>query len=514
MKIIRWPIQMKLYPNKKFSLTLLSFIFFPVVTLGQSVFHLEVMNNGNLTQSGSAAMVADNMLLSSAGLVGQGEQWIVNSPETDATLVGTLIVIDVDRDLALLQVNGLFGESVQVAADEAELGRKIALVLVDTIRPGTVHSYLDSPNNSLQIRHTSLLQEGEFAAPLLNNCNELLGISQNPEAGLLSNRLRLLDDFGRVGEVSELKAFLAENEIDYLLATESCLSEAEQLTQARQQAEQQEAELEELLAEQTRVLQEQEELQRQQEDATQQNEELSQEMEQRLAELAQQSVELDEARTTIEVARNTIEEAEAEREELEESQENLEELAQQQEEELVDVLSDIDRTRTNQIYIGSALGIVMLALLGLIVMQVKKRKKLQLEAEQDINKEQKKVASVQADLDKASAEFTDILLVGEDADGKEQRLKLNGNALIRSENGQLVGRSAQDADYVLNLDHISRKHLHVWIEDGNVYVEDLGSVNGTAVNEHDLSPHTASSIQNGDSIRLGLITMKIFIVDN
>lgn len=45
----------------------------------------------------------------------------------------------------------------------------------------------------------------------------------------------------------------------------------------------------------------------------------------------------------------------------------------------------------------------------------------------------------------------------------------------------VIGRSNK-CDIAINEDYISAKHAEIWFEDGEWYLEDLGSRNGTAVN--------------------------------
>ena len=46
----------------------------------------------------------------------------------------------------------------------------------------------------------------------------------------------------------------------------------------------------------------------------------------------------------------------------------------------------------------------------------------------------------------------------------------------------VIGRS-RNCDIVIPEDFISSNHVHIWYEDGEWYLEDLGSRNGTTVNE-------------------------------
>jgi len=58
---------------------------------------------------------------------------------------------------------------------------------------------------------------------------------------------------------------------------------------------------------------------------------------------------------------------------------------------------------------------------------------------------------------------------------------------------------------------ISRIHAAIDIQTGNNYIlYDLGSRNGTFINDIQLEPHHPHPIQNGDKIRLGRLNMTIF----
>ena len=50
---------------------------------------------------------------------------------------------------------------------------------------------------------------------------------------------------------------------------------------------------------------------------------------------------------------------------------------------------------------------------------------------------------------------------------------------------------------------ISRKHALIHADSRAYYLEDLGSSNGTFINEENLAPFTKTALQNGDMIRLG-----------
>jgi pSer/pThr/pTyr-binding forkhead associated (FHA) protein len=57
---------------------------------------------------------------------------------------------------------------------------------------------------------------------------------------------------------------------------------------------------------------------------------------------------------------------------------------------------------------------------------------------------------------------------------------------------------------------VGRRHAQLVLQEGQVYVEDLDSVNGTAVNKQRLSPRQPHPLNDGDELRLGKIVMTYY----
>lgn len=88
-----------------------------------------------------------------------------------------------------------------------------------------------------------------------------------------------------------------------------------------------------------------------------------------------------------------------------------------------------------------------------------------------------------------------------------------GKILVRSESGELqefdlekpvtsVGRQPGN-DIVLNTTAVSRYHAQFAIADGQVYLVDLGTVNGTFVNDVQVEPNSRVPLSDGDRIMMG-----------
>ncbi len=67
-------------------------------------------------------------------------------------------------------------------------------------------------------------------------------------------------------------------------------------------------------------------------------------------------------------------------------------------------------------------------------------------------------------------------------------------------NRVLIGRSSE-SDVVLPYDEVSRRHSLIWRADGQAWIEDLGSANGTELDGVRVGP-TPQKLNKGDMIGL------------
>ena len=71
---------------------------------------------------------------------------------------------------------------------------------------------------------------------------------------------------------------------------------------------------------------------------------------------------------------------------------------------------------------------------------------------------------------------------------------------------QTVGRAA-GCQITLDDTYVSQLHARIFTKDGAWFVEDLGSTNGTFVNEQQLA--APAMLQPGDTVRVGQTTMEL-----
>lgn len=82
----------------------------------------------------------------------------------------------------------------------------------------------------------------------------------------------------------------------------------------------------------------------------------------------------------------------------------------------------------------------------------------------------------------------------------------------------VFGRSARDSSWIPNVDltkygahrlGVSRRHATINRTESGLHILDLGSANGTFLNEIKLPPHQAHLIRNGDAVRIGYFKLGI-----
>jgi len=71
----------------------------------------------------------------------------------------------------------------------------------------------------------------------------------------------------------------------------------------------------------------------------------------------------------------------------------------------------------------------------------------------------------------------------------------------------IVGRESE-CDVMVPIDTVSRRHCRLRQRGGAVFLADLGSTNGTALNDDALPPHEEFTLRSGDRIRVGSAILK------
>jgi hypothetical protein len=85
---------------------------------------------------------------------------------------------------------------------------------------------------------------------------------------------------------------------------------------------------------------------------------------------------------------------------------------------------------------------------------------------------------------------------------KDSQLKIEPDSTKK-----LIGRGGREGNkieaYLSNKLYVSRKHLRIWKTETGIYVCDIGSTNGTYINEKKLKPNEEYTLNVGDVLVLG-----------
>jgi predicted component of type VI protein secretion system len=107
--------------------------------------------------------------------------------------------------------------------------------------------------------------------------------------------------------------------------------------------------------------------------------------------------------------------------------------------------------------------------------------------------------------------FDEFVLDGRDDDGIRYLLRISGDQLLNI-GGVIIGRNPKDSPYVINHADVSRKHARMRVMKNRVFIEDLGSTNGTSVNGQSIEEKGLVSIDSGDQIIIGSVVMNLRVL--
>jgi hypothetical protein len=442
---------------------------------------LLAQRSGDTAREAQAFALAPDVVITRSVVLRRADSLIVIDPTTEARIHGQVIAENEALGLSLIKVPGASFNITAVSARDLIAGEAISLVTATDTRDGRVLS-IDGVN----ITHDVAFDESEYGAMMLNRCGEVAAFNVDVKGGFLNSSYVGAEAPVEGVMISAADDWLATNGIN--ISATVCLT-AEQEAQAAVDAHQEALDA------------------------------IQQELEQRQADLEAQQEAIEAAEAELEAARQESEQrqsdAEAARDELQQTQAELEAAEQEAQAQLEQQQADIEAAEAERerahaereaaieearvaaehkqrTLIISAVGgvIALLVILGVII-SLRKRKQ---------------------QLAQAKARFNDVVFSGHDGGGNPFRLRVDGGALLHAENGLVIGKNAQQANLVLSHPQVSRQHARIWVENGSLFIADLGSSNGTQVNDIPLASGSATALKHGDSVHFGGVFMKLEIL--
>ncbi len=467
-----------------------------------------VLDEGEEVAYGLGVWVADGVLLTSAAIVKQGDQFFIEDPGTGVRYVAE--VMSSSSSMALLSVSGLpVSNVVTLASGPPQENSHVHVLLpqgdqrkgfliLETTAGGTLNS---------RYRFTMNAESSEVGAPVMNRCEELVSIvtGQTNSSGILPGV-----------SYSTLVSYLRENDIDYVPSSVVCPSVEDQISQAQDSSKSLRSDLDSLSSE-LEILQDSIEVsQGQSAEQLARLESQKSALERRItstrSELEEQRVKQDSL-----VARqdSLLEEGKLRQNELDSlkrvliHQDSLIQARQSRSDSLEQELIEEEKEnlgRLRLVVAGAAL--LVLVALGFLFLLWKRRR----DAEEELTSKDSQLQEAEEELAKKSATFPDILLSGFGLGNEEIRIKISGEKLAQSDEGVILGRSSQHADCVIVENSVSRRHASVRLIENKVVICDLKSLNGTIVNGLNLVAGENYALEHGSKIILGDVSLEMTIL--
>ena len=101
------------------------------------------------------------------------------------------------------------------------------------------------------------------------------------------------------------------------------------------------------------------------------------------------------------------------------------------------------------------------------------------------------------------------VLSGFDDGGHVVRLSFSHDKPELMRAGLIVGRDAKSSDLHMNDQSVSRRHARVYHENGSIFIEDLGSGNGTFINGQALKKGVATELPDQGTVTFGAVQLAV-----
>jgi hypothetical protein len=432
-----------------------------------------------------------------------GEEDRVRIEALDGSAIGSAEVIAQaeEAQVALLAVSssGSGGPAMPFARVMPDTGDRLFGVEADgaelAVRRGSISQFLDEDRHAL-MRHNALVAEGSNGLPLVNRCGEVVGITlTSPDFldRLFGDADPRSSGVAYAARVDWLRGFLDRAGVEYTEAAGICLSAEAAAAQEAEASSERAAEVEAQL------------------DQAREEMEQARERRERIAEEAKalrERLEASESQTDAEkqALLESVEQAEAALEEAQrESARSEENVAALQ--NAFDRLEAENERQRRLLHYGAAGGGIALAiiLLGVVLMRRRAARTAQsLSAELAEARDRE---DDQQEFDQRVAVTPDVLLEMRSPEDERFAVKLEARKLVSS-GGAIVGRSPNEADYVLGHDDMSRRHARFYMAGAQLVVEDLGSTNGTFV-EGEAIHEEPTPVEPGASIEFGALSGRV-----
>lgn len=471
--------------------------------LENDVVQVQAFRGNKLLAQSAGVIVAKDTLVASAVRLQRATLIRVRHPGTGAEAEATVISENLPSGIALLQASGLPEPQLVFATGslpESKLvrapafnprahGYRLVEGYISRVDTQPAESAAAEPVQTLQ--HNALISAAEYGTPLLNECSEIVGFNR-PDPAYSKLQLRRSPDPDKVVfavAAASVRAVLQAQNIAVKEAKAVCQSA---LASARERAQRNAEEASAAEAAAAKARSAASAAAAQARAAQAKAAELAERADATAAQKAEAEQQALAAQEAAEAAKDEAQEREAEA------------LEQQQRAEQAQLQADAAEAenlvlRAQQHWLAIALAAAGALLLVVIaVAMVRGRRKRAQLAESESSAAQAQAALAQAI---QPAAFS-CLLEGADLEGRAVTLKVSAQELgVRK--GVVIGRNPERAGVVLDHEKVSREHLRLLASGRELFIEDLESGNGTAVNGRALAPRQLVGLRDGDTLEVG-----------
>lgn len=484
-----------------------------------------VMGAGDeIRRTASGFVVQANYVVTAAHVVEDEDRISVVVPSEGAQLVARIGTVERYADLALLVVAGLELEPLVLAKDGFDVGRSVVSTgfwgtgepesiprVSDTRGAVGGHRTLPATRDDADVallHHNAMIPAAGYGGPLLNDCGEVVGVNRgSPETPRrVLRRGQAPEGVVYAAGVTAIVALLQPAGVTFTRAESSCLdsvavarAEAERAAEEARQAEEDAAQLAD--EKEAEITAKEAELDQAREGQDAANAAVA-DLERRLEEAERTGAEgaeslraeLEEARGHQDAARQRADGLEGEVQALERVAEGLE--------------GQVEKGRQNLV-ITIVIAVVAVLLLAVVGGVFYRRRSLELAyVRQQAIAGQQPAPGGRARLGEGGGvNSPGYLLTGTTGDGKAVSLEVSGSMIA---SGVVIGRSPRNALLLIDDKTLSREHARLFEgHDGVLYIEDLGTTNGTRVNGQQLQPGQGEPLRGDDTLQLGEVVLRL-----
>ncbi len=435
----------------------------------------------------------------------------VRVPNSDAELVAQVLRVEYALDLALLKVNGLDVAPMKFGLQEPRIGDVVWSAVkwgndnttVGLSRGILGNAYDDVVSNVGMYSHSAVMGEGGIGSVMLNDCAHVIGYNMTTLSA---------DASVKAISLSSLRGILASQNIKMTLAEGRCLSEIEV---AQSKAELATVEAKRAQDEAVKAQALANSLEKKLQASNQRNESLLRQTREAREKADSALAAAESARINAEANKLEFQRTAASLEaESRAIKENFELSRIADEERFQDALArrEEDAATRERTILGVAAFIVVIFAVAVFFLRggVPGREDVVL-PQMRPPKQNSVVPVINNGTVPQHSSSSEFVLDGKDEDGIRYLLRISGEQLSVGD-GVVIGRNPKDSPYIINHADVSRKHARMKVMKDRVFIEDLGSTNGTSVNGLSIESKGPVSVDSGDQIIIGSVVMNLRVL--